>query len=172
MYRKIGAMFVFIVILSAAAVFGQTKTGQAAKKTEPQQAPSIHVIQGVLVDKAGAPMAGIRVYMFRLTQDNGPATLPGGVQAIRNSVSLSYKLDNDRKIVNPSAETDVMGRFVIKADIGFLRKWQIPTESLVAGTVENESARMLVRADGSPASFSLLAKTTIDLGTVQPEAKR
>lgn len=171
MYRKLCASLVFSVLMTSGVVFAQTKTGEAAKKRATQPAPSVYVIRGVLVDKDNAPLAGVKVYIFSLSKDTGPAILPGGVQAIRHSVTLSYKMDSDGKIANPSAETDASGRFAIKANIAFLRHWQIPTGSLVAGAIEDKSSKMLVKADGTPASFSLLGKTTIELGTVKPEAK-
>jgi hypothetical protein len=172
MHQKKAAIFLMSGLLFCCGAFGQGKTGSAAKKPGTRPASVIYEVKGVLLDKANAPLAGTKVYLFRMTQDSGLATLPGDVQAIRTSVSLSYKMDNSGTILNPNAETDAAGRFTIKTDSAFLEKWQIPMESLVAGIVENSGAKMLVKSDGTPASLSLLKTKTVDLGQLQPEPKR
>jgi hypothetical protein len=172
MYQKRAAIFMMSGFLFCCGAFGQSKAGSGAKKPGTRPALVNYEIKGALLDMADTPLAGTKVYLFRMTQDSGLATLPGDVQAMRTSVSLSYKMDNSGTIVNPNAETDTAGRFSIKTDSAFLEKWQIPMESLVAGIVGKDGAKMLVKSDGTPAGLSLLKTKTVDLGQLRPESKR
>ena len=170
MYRRIAVWILVGLLTGSSTLLAQQKTGSGPEASGDNKLTPKYVVTGVLLGKGKSPLAGRKVYVFKLTGGQSLVTLPGGVQAMKHSTTLSYKMDNEGKVVNPSAETDSTGRFSIIVDTAFLREWQIPTRSLAVALLENDKTSLLLKADGTPASFSLADKTKIDVGKVQPEA--
>ncbi|MDE3246758.1 MAG: hypothetical protein KGN80_11785 [Acidobacteriota bacterium] len=164
-----GFSSMILLLFISPEVFAQKPKEKAVPKSISPS--STYLIQGVLLSQDHSPLVGQKVFVLKMATDQGPAVLPGGAQAIRHSTTLSYKMDNDRKIVNPCADTDSLGHFSISVDLAFLRHWQIPTDSLVLAVKQGENFTMLIKPDASPAQINLDKKNSINLGNVHPEPK-
>lgn len=121
---------------------------------------SKYSVTGTLLKEDKSPMAGVKVYLLDVTRGDSVVVLPGGVQAIQHSVSVSYTQDAEGNIAAPSGETDATGQFSIKIPQGMVSVSQFlsgPETSelpeVAVCILEYGDIRKLVGADGKPVMF-------------------